>query len=62
MGVITTYVIKNSSFLCGLYMIYKVLCRGGDPGGVGGVRTLPEIETSYLRRGQGGSRFQTESK
>ena len=27
--------------------------RGGDPGGVGGVRTLPEIETSYLRGGQG---------
>ena len=36
--------------------------RGGDPGGVGGVRTLPEIKTSYLRRGQGGSRFQTKSK
>ena len=34
--------------------------RGGDPGGVGGVRTLPEIEASYLSRGQGGSRFQTE--
>ena len=29
--------------------------RGGDPGGVGGVRTPPEIETSHLWEGQGGS-------
>ena len=30
-------------------------------GEVEGVSTLLEIETSYFRKGQGGSRFQTEN-